>query len=441
MVAVDLLDRLGGRVQHRVAVLHDGPDGHRRPCVSDPALGRRRARNSRQRRARRLQVVEQLGQRVAAELLEQRVREHPGHHRLADHARGGHDAGVAALDRGRLRLLGAQVDRAQRHEQGRDGLDHRLRAQLLAVGDAALEPARAVAGRGAGPCSSSNRISSWKAEPGVSPAAKPAPSATAFTAWIDIRAWARRPSRRRSHCAKEPRPGGTPRTTTSNTPPTVSPAFLAASISAIIAVAASGSAQRTGLSSTAARRLPGRRPRRGRPRVPMRSTWLRTSMPAAASRHLGQPAGGDARGRLARARALEHVAQVVGQVLERAREVGVAGPRVLERAALLGLRRLRIGRHHVRPVRVVPVADEQGDGAAERHAVADAGEHLHRVALDLHAAAAAVAALAPPQVGVDGGAVHGQARGQALDDDGERGAVRFAGGQEAQARKYTTRSL
>ena len=147
---------------------------------------------------------------------------------------------------------------------------------------------------------------------------------------------------------------------------------------------------------------------------------------------LGQAAGGHPRRRLARARALEHVAQVVGQVLQGAREVGVPGPRVLERAARLGLGRLRIGRHHVPPVLVVAVPDDQGDRAAEGHPVADAGEDLDGVGLDLHAAAAAVAALAAAEVGVDGGAVHGDARGQAVHHHGERGAVGLAGVEEAQ---------
>jgi len=73
--------------------------------------------------------------------------------------------------------------------------------------------------------------------------------------------------------------------------------------------------------------------------------------------------------------------------------------------------------------------------------VADPGEDLDGIALDLHAAAAAVAALAALEVRVDGGPVHGEAGGQAFDDHSERGSVGFAGGEEAQAPEYTTRSL
>src|SRR5262249_15345892 len=133
---------------------------------------------------------------------------------------------------------------------------------------------------------------------------------------------------------------------------------------------------------------------------------------------LGQTTGGHAGGGLARGGALEHVPQVVGQVLQGPGEVGVPGPWMLQGATLLALRRLRIGSHRVAPVLVIAVADEQADGAAQRLAVADAGEDLDGVALDLHAPAAAVSALPPLEVGVDGGAVDGQTSGQALDDDG-----------------------
>src|SRR5205814_3832724 len=125
------------------------------------------------------------------------------------------------------------------------------------------------------------------------------------------------------------------------------------------------------------------------------------------------------------------------QVLEGAGEVGVAGPRVLQGAALLRLRRLRVGGHHVAPVVVIAVADEQAHRAAEGLAVADPRQHFHRIALDLHAAAAAVSALAALEVGVDGRAVDGQTSWKSLHDHGQGGAVRLAGGEEAQGRDYS----
>ena len=74
-------------------------------------------------------------------------------------------------------------------------------------------------------------------------------------------------------------------------------------------------------------------------------------------------------------------------------EVGVAGPRQRDRLRPLALR-LALGRpraHPPRPVRVVAVADDERERRAERAAVAQAGEHLDRVGLDLLPRAAAVA--------------------------------------------------
>src|SRR5688572_11005787 len=61
----------------------------------------------------RVEVAGELARRVAPELLQQRVREHPRRHGLADDGGGGDDAGVAALHRGRPRLHGRHVHRAQ----------------------------------------------------------------------------------------------------------------------------------------------------------------------------------------------------------------------------------------------------------------------------------------------------------------------------------------
>ena len=61
------------------------------------------------------------------------------------------------------------------------------------------------------------------------------------------------PSSRRSQWTYEPSPIGSPWTTTSKTPPTVSPAERASSIRAIIAASASGSGQRSGESSASSR--------------------------------------------------------------------------------------------------------------------------------------------------------------------------------------------
>ena len=99
------------------------------------------------------------------------------------------------------------------------------------------------------------------------------------------------------------------------------------------------------------------------------------------------------------------------------------------------LRRLgwRLGAHALLPVGPVAVLDAQRDRRAERVAMADAGKHLDGVALDLHAAAAPIAALAPPQLLVNGVARRRAApAGMPSMNRSQAGAVRFAGRQEAE---------
>ena len=116
-------------------------------------------------------------------------------------------------------------------------------------------------------------------------------------------------------------------------------------------------------------------------------------------------------------------------VLLRADEVGVAGPRQVD----LGDRRVdRPGAHPLLPVGVVAVGDLQRDRAAERAPVTHAARDLGRVALDLHAPSAAVAELAARHVAVEVLGAQLEARGQALDDAGQAGAVRLAGGYQTE---------
>ena len=138
---------------------------------------------------------------------------------------------------------------------------------------------------------------------------------------------------------------------------------------------------------------------------------------------------GDARRGLARARALQHVADVGEAELPDAGQVGVARAREMH-LGHVGLD--GPGVHPLLPVLVVAVGDLEGDGAAERAAVADAGGDLGGVALDLHAPAAAVAELAPRHVVVDRLAVELEPGGQAFDDGGEAGPVALPGGDDAQ---------
>ena len=148
-----------------------------------------------------------------------------------------------------------------------------------------------------------------------------------------------------------------------------------------------------------------------------------------AQERLRERAARHARRGLARARALEHVAHVGEAELPDAGEVGVAGAREVH-LGHVGLDRPRV--HPLLPVGVVAVGDLEGDGAAERAAVADAGGDLRGVPLDLHPPAAAVAELAARHVAVDRLAVELEPGGQALDDGGEARAVALPGGDDAQ---------
>ena len=146
----------------------------------------------------------------------------------------------------------------------------------------------------------------------------------------------------------------------------------------------------------------------------------------------GDGTGGDAGGGLAGAGALEHVADVVVAVFLGADEVGVPRARQVD---VVGLEpRDRPGVHPLLPVGVVAVGDEDGDRAAERAAVANAGADIGRVGLDPHAAAAAVAELAPGHVAVERLAVELEPGRHALDDRHEPGPVRLPRGGETERR-------
>ena len=150
----------------------------------------------------------------------------------------------------------------------------------------------------------------------------------------------------------------------------------------------------------------------------------------------GQRSGGHAGGGLARAGALEHVADVVVTVLDRAGEIGVARPRARDVGPVLrsgrAFRHLGLDVHRLLPVHPVAIADQQRDRRAGGDAVADAGEDLGAVAFDLHAAAAAVAALAAAELSVERVDIELEARGHAVHGDDQRLAVRLASGQKSQ---------
>ena len=193
---------------------------------------------------------------------------------------------------------------------------------------------------------------------------------------------------------------------------------------------ASASRQRTGELSTAAKSAARQRPLATGRVDGGDLDHVRVDLDAErAQERLAERPAGDARGGLAGGGALEDVAHVGLLVLLRADQVGVAGPRQVH---LRDLGLDRPGAHPLLPVGVVAVGDLQRDRAAERAPVAHAGRDLGRVALDLHAPAAAVAELAARHVGVEVLRAQLQARRQTLDDAGQAGAVRLAGGYQAE---------
>ena len=143
-------------------------------------------------------------------------------------------------------------------------------------------------------------------------------------------------------------------------------------------------------------------------------------------------ARGDVHGGMSRRRALECVAHVRKAVLLYTGEIGVAGTRERHRlrSLPLGIARRRPGIHPPRPVLVVAIPDDECERCAERAPLAQSREHLDLVRLDLLARRAAVALLAPAQVGVDRLLVEDEPGGQPREDRDERGTVRLpCGGQ------------
>ncbi len=81
---------------------------------------------------------------------------------------------------------------------------------------------------------------------------------------------------------------------------------------------------------------------------------------------------------------------------------------------------------------MVPVGDDERKRSSERPPVAEAGQHLDAVGLDLLTRTAPVSPLAPAQVGVDRVPVEHEPRGQPGHDRDQRRPVRLPGGRQLQ---------
>ena len=138
--------------------------------------------------------------------------------------------------------------------------------------------------------------------------------------------------------------------------------------------------------------------------------------------------GRDRDRRLPRTGPLERVPRVVEPVLERPRQIGVPGARQRHRLRPFA-GRLALGRpraHPPLPVRVVAVPNEERERRAERAAVAQAGDHLDAVLLELLPRTSSVALLATREIRVDRVPVELEPGRQAAEDPDERRAVRLA---------------
>src|SRR2546429_16228 len=142
--------------------------------------------------------------------------------------------------------------------------------------------------------------------------------------------------------------------------------------------------------------------------------------------HLAHRAAGHPGHRFPGARALQDVARVLAVVLERPREIRVAGARTRHLATPLAPRSVCFGGHHVLPVLPIAIPHEHRDGGAEGLAGPHAREPLDLVGFDLHAGAAAVAAHPPLQLDVDALGGQGQPGGDPLEDRHQAAPVRLA---------------
>src|SRR6185369_4501294 len=109
----------------------------------------------------------------------------------------------------------------------------------------------------------------------------------------------------------------------------------------------------------------------------------------------------DTRGGFSRRRPFEDVAQIANVILQAARKICMAGTRAFQTARLFGRNFARLRRHDVSPVGPIFVFDQECERRAEGETMSDAAQYLSVIALDLHAAAAAIAELAAAQLVID----------------------------------------
>src|SRR5262245_9840642 len=130
--------------------------------------------------------------------------------------------------------------------------------------------------------------------------------------------------------------------------------------------------------------------------------------------------------------ALQNIAQVARVVLEAAGQIRMTGTRAFHPTRFLWRNFAYLGGHHFVPVGPVFVLDGDRHRRSECQTMADAAEDFDAVLLDLHAGAAAIPLLTPPQFVIDLIDIDGQTGGQTFNNRDQCATVRFAGGSETE---------
>jgi hypothetical protein len=141
----------------------------------------------------------------------------------------------------------------------------------------------------------------------------------------------------------------------------------------------------------------------------------------------------DAHRRLARARAFEHVAQIVVSVLDAADPIGMAGARNVNltsgRIVVLG----RLDAHDLGPPHVILVLENERDRAADRDAAPHAPDDPHLVGLDVLPVPAPEAELPAPRLREQQLRTERQPARNPFDDPNQRRPVRLTRRQKPQS--------
>src|SRR6185295_12225565 len=364
-----------------------------------------------------LEALLRLLEGVAAELREEDAGDLEGDDRLADHAGGGDDADVRALVERRRLLLRREVDGLHRLAQRGDRLAGRADDDRLAVGHAALDAAGVVAGpRDLAALAQHDLVVHLRAA---------APRRLEAQADLDRLDRLDRHQRAREGAVELVLPAGVgahPGRRVEDPHLEDAPQGVAGQLDLVdlrleplVEVLVERVEHRL---LAHADELVGRvDARRARDAADLDDV-AQDADAEVREEGVGERAGGHSSRGLPGAGALGDVPRVVRPELHGAGEVGVPGPRARDRIELLGV--------------LDSVHDLEGQDAAQGVALAHPGDDLRLVLFELHAGAAAVAALAPGELGVDGLGVQGAAVGEALDRGDEALPVRLSGGRIAQ---------